>query len=145
LTSSHTIGIVKFYSVLTEYSNFYACDQSHQGCDASVLLADIPGSFTGEQGALPNVRSLRGFDVIANIKAQVEAICKQTVSCADILAVAARDSVVAVRPATSASRPPASGEATFSHWGQQTPINLLKISGNHCLLLFFISKDPSVR
>jgi len=59
-------------------------------------LADIPGSFTGEQGALPNVGSLRGFDVIANIKAQVEAICKQTVSCADILAVAARDSVVAV-------------------------------------------------
>jgi len=67
-----------------------------QGCDASVLLADIPGSFTGEQGALPNVGSLRGFDVIANIKAQVEAICKQTVSCADILAVAARDSVVAL-------------------------------------------------
>jgi peroxidase len=37
---------------------------------------------------LPNAGSLRGFDVIANIKAQVEAICKQTVSCADILAVA---------------------------------------------------------
>nr|CAB3455318.1 unnamed protein product [Digitaria exilis] len=66
------------------------------GCDASVLLADIPGSFTGEQGALPNAGSIRGFDVIANIKSQVEAICKQTVSCADILAVAARDSVVAL-------------------------------------------------
>ncbi|KAF8680632.1 hypothetical protein HU200_045661 [Digitaria exilis] len=51
------------------------------GCDASVLLAG------NEQNA--------GFNVIANIKAQVEAICKQTVSCADILAVAARDSVVA--------------------------------------------------
>ncbi|CAN6212709.1 unnamed protein product [Urochloa humidicola] len=62
-----------------------------QGCDASVLL-----DSGGEQGALPNAGSLRGFDVIANIKAQVEAVCKQTVSCADILAVAARDSVVAL-------------------------------------------------
>nr|TKW36494.1 hypothetical protein SEVIR_2G443800v2 [Setaria viridis]TKW36495.1 hypothetical protein SEVIR_2G443800v2 [Setaria viridis] len=62
-----------------------------QGCDASVLL-----DSGGEQGAIPNAGSLRGFNVIANIKAQVEAICKQTVSCADILAVAARDSVVAL-------------------------------------------------
>lgn len=68
-----------------------------QGCDASVLLADNAATgFTGEQGAAPNSGSLRGFDVIANIKAQVEAVCKQTVSCADILAVAARDSVVAL-------------------------------------------------
>ncbi|GJN33415.1 hypothetical protein PR202_gb22013 [Eleusine coracana subsp. coracana] len=66
-----------------------------QGCDGSVLLADT-ATFTGEQNALPNMKSLRGFDVIANIKSQVEAICKQTVSCADILAVAARDSVVAL-------------------------------------------------
>ncbi|XP_022680203.1 peroxidase 2-like isoform X1 [Setaria italica] len=60
-----------------------------QGCDASVLLAG------NEQNDPPNL-TLRGFNVIANIKAQVEAICKQTVSCADILAVAARDSVVAL-------------------------------------------------
>ncbi|CAM0907683.1 unnamed protein product [Alopecurus aequalis] len=66
------------------------------GCDGSVLLADIPGSFTGEQGALPNNGSIRGMNVIENIKTQVEAVCKQTVSCADILAVAARDSVVAL-------------------------------------------------
>ncbi|CAL5061044.1 unnamed protein product [Urochloa decumbens] len=60
-----------------------------QGCDASVLLAG------NEQNAGPNL-SLRGFNVIDSIKTQLEAICKQTVSCADILAVAARDSVVAL-------------------------------------------------
>jgi peroxidase len=66
-----------------------------KGCDGSVLLADT-ATFTGEQNAFPNAGSLRGFGVIDNIKSQVEAICKQIVSCADILAVAARDSVVAV-------------------------------------------------
>ncbi|TKY63609.1 Cationic peroxidase 1 [Spatholobus suberectus] len=66
-----------------------------QGCDASVLLNNT-ATFTGEQGALPNVNSLRGFDVIENIKAKLEILCPGVVSCADILAVAARDSVVAV-------------------------------------------------
>ncbi|KAM0864572.1 hypothetical protein ACQ4PT_043827 [Festuca glaucescens] len=60
------------------------------GCDASVLLSG------NEQNAPANAGSLLGFGVIDNIKAQVEAICKQTVSCADILTVAARDSVVAL-------------------------------------------------
>ena len=62
-----------------------------QGCDASVLLAG------NERNAFGNVGSLRGFDVIDKIKATVEQSCKRIVSCADILAVAARDSVVAVR------------------------------------------------
>ncbi|XP_052135972.1 cationic peroxidase 1-like [Oryza glaberrima] len=65
------------------------------GCDGSVLLDDTP-TFTGEKTAAPNNNSLRGFDVIDNIKAQVEGICPQVVSCADILAVAARDSVFAL-------------------------------------------------
>ncbi|OEL20444.1 Peroxidase 4 [Dichanthelium oligosanthes] len=63
------------------------------GCDASVLLDDVPGNFTGEKNAGPNANSLRGYEVIDDIKAQVEASCKATVSCADILALAARDAV----------------------------------------------------
>ncbi|KAI4321419.1 hypothetical protein MLD38_034802 [Melastoma candidum] len=66
-----------------------------QGCDGSVLLSDT-ANFTGEQTAFPNVNSLRGFDVIGNIKSQLEKQCPGTVSCADIVAVAARDSVVAL-------------------------------------------------
>ncbi|XP_058088371.1 peroxidase P7-like [Magnolia sinica] len=64
------------------------------GCDGGVLLADT-GSFVGEQTAAPNQNSLRGFNVIDTIKAQVDRACgRVVVSCADILAIAARDSVV---------------------------------------------------
>ncbi|XP_050368683.1 peroxidase P7-like [Argentina anserina] len=63
------------------------------GCDGSVLLDDT-SSFTGEKTAAPNAGSIRGFQVIDEIKAAVDKVCKRSVvSCADILAVAARDSV----------------------------------------------------
>ncbi|KAD3338109.1 hypothetical protein E3N88_33630 [Mikania micrantha] len=67
-----------------------------QGCDASVLLDDT-ANFTGEQTAGPNRNSIRGLNVIDNIKTQLESQCPGIVSCADILAAAARDSVVALR------------------------------------------------
>ncbi|CAK8542164.1 unnamed protein product [Lathyrus sativus] len=66
-----------------------------QGCDASVLLDDT-SSFRGEKTATQNAGSLRGFDVIDTIKSQLEISCPNVFSCADILAVAARDSVVAL-------------------------------------------------
>ncbi|KAJ1422907.1 Secretory peroxidase [Sesbania bispinosa] len=67
------------------------------GCDGSVLLDDTR-SFTGEKNALPNKNSLRGFEVIDEIKAAVDKACKHpVVSCADILAIAARDSVAIKR------------------------------------------------
>ncbi|WVZ22198.1 hypothetical protein V8G54_000742 [Vigna mungo] len=62
------------------------------GCDASVLLDDTP-YFTGEKNALPNQNSLRGFEVIEDIKQHVERLCPYTVSCADILALAAREAI----------------------------------------------------
>ncbi|XP_057442158.1 peroxidase 4-like [Lotus japonicus] len=62
------------------------------GCDGSVLLDDT-SSFKGEKTALPNSNSLRGFDVIDAIKSKVEAVCPGVVSCADVVAIAARDSV----------------------------------------------------
>ncbi|KAK8669946.1 hypothetical protein V6N13_104713 [Hibiscus sabdariffa] len=62
------------------------------GCDGSILLDDT-SSFTGEKNANPNRNSARGFDVVDNIKSAVENVCPGVVSCADILAIAARDSV----------------------------------------------------
>nr|AFK49124.1 unknown [Lotus japonicus] len=63
------------------------------GCDASILLDDT-NNFIGEQTAAANNRSARGFNVIDGIKANLEKQCPGVVSCADVLALAARDSVV---------------------------------------------------
>ncbi|KAK6134382.1 hypothetical protein DH2020_031871 [Rehmannia glutinosa] len=61
-------------------------------CDGSLLLDDT-NTFTGEKNAFPNRNSVRGFELIDTIKARVDAACNGTVSCADILALAAKDGV----------------------------------------------------
>ncbi|XP_057449706.1 peroxidase 20 isoform X2 [Lotus japonicus] len=62
------------------------------GCDASVLLDSVEG-MPSEKQAGPNLNSLRGFEVIDKIKYLLEEECPYTVSCADILAMVARDAV----------------------------------------------------
>ncbi|XP_050205384.1 peroxidase 17 [Mercurialis annua] len=62
------------------------------GCDASMLLDDTP-NMVGEKLSLSNINSLRSYEVIDEVKAELEKVCPVTVSCADIIIMASRDAV----------------------------------------------------
>ena len=66
-----------------------------QGCDASILL-DNTTTIVSEKFAAPNNNSARGFEVVDDMKAAVERACPGVVSCADILTIAAEQSVALV-------------------------------------------------
>ncbi|KAL4358324.1 hypothetical protein AHAS_Ahas09G0275300 [Arachis hypogaea] len=66
---------------------------------ASLLRLHFHDCFVqaSEKNSGPNKNSLRGFEVIDSIKSQLESMCPSVVSCADILALAARDAVSALK------------------------------------------------
>uniref|UniRef100_J3LK36 peroxidase n=1 Tax=Oryza brachyantha TaxID=4533 RepID=J3LK36_ORYBR len=61
------------------------------GCDASILI-DPLSNQSAEKEAGPNV-SVRGYDIIDEVKTAVEKACPGVVSCADIMSLSARDAV----------------------------------------------------
>ncbi|XP_022154265.1 peroxidase 5-like [Momordica charantia] len=105
------------------------------GCDGSILLDSIPGvnsDFDMERHS-PGKPLLRGFQIIDDAKSKLESRCPQTVSCADILAFAARDSVLATGafsyavPAGRRDGRVSNGSAVFANVPPITPnITLLK-------------------
>ncbi|KAJ3682953.1 hypothetical protein LUZ60_013180 [Juncus effusus] len=79
--------ISKDYTYAASLIRLHFHDCAVRGCDGSVLL-DQPK--TSEKYSAASL-TLRGFEFIDDIKAEVEMSCSKVVSCADILTTVARD------------------------------------------------------
>ncbi|XP_057803249.1 peroxidase 43-like [Salvia miltiorrhiza] len=68
-----------------------------EGCDGSILIDN--GAESDEKHAFGH-QGVRGFDIVERAKAELEALCPRTVSCADILALAAREALLLAKGAS---------------------------------------------
>ncbi|KAG4387803.1 hypothetical protein GLYMA_09G048400v4 [Glycine max] len=78
--------ILKDYTLAASLMRLHFHDCSVRGCDGSILL-----KHDGSERTAHASKTLRGFEVVDDIKAELEKQCPKTVSCADILTAAARD------------------------------------------------------
>ncbi|XP_028783301.1 peroxidase 64-like isoform X1 [Neltuma alba] len=98
-----------------------------RGCDASVLLKS-KGNKKAEKDGPPNI-SLHAFYVIDNVKSEVEKSCPGVVSCADILALAARDAVfLSGGPAWDVPKGRKDGRTSLASETRQLPAPTFNIS-----------------
>uniref|UniRef100_A0A2N9IX86 Peroxidase n=1 Tax=Fagus sylvatica TaxID=28930 RepID=A0A2N9IX86_FAGSY len=81
--------IKKDYTLAASLIRLHFHDCSVRGCDGSILL-----NHEGSERKAEVSKTLRGFEVIDDIKAEIEKKCPKTVSCADILTAASRDATV---------------------------------------------------
>ncbi|KAF9620983.1 hypothetical protein IFM89_015805 [Coptis chinensis] len=64
-----------------------------KGCEASLLLDGLGHGVEVEKDDCNNFSLVDGYDIYDEIKVKIEKQCPQTVSCADIIALVARDSI----------------------------------------------------
>ncbi|XP_038997393.1 peroxidase 70-like [Hibiscus syriacus] len=126
------------------------------GCDGSLLLDSTP-AFEIEKNARGNLNSVRGFEVVDEIKAEVDRVfCgRPVVSCVDILAVATRDSVIALggpewkvrlgrRYSTTASRALAESVLPSASMDLPTLVNNIKNQGLNQIDLVALSGGHTI-
>ncbi|XVE99145.1 hypothetical protein REPUB_Repub03eG0172000 [Reevesia pubescens] len=81
--------IAKDHTLAASLLRLHFHDCAVTGCDASIIL-----NHEGSERRAEASKTLRGFEVMDDIKAQVEKFCPATVSCTDILTAATRDATV---------------------------------------------------
>ncbi|CAN6340515.1 unnamed protein product [Urochloa humidicola] len=111
-----------------------------RGCDASILLDPTSSNPQVEKKAI----ALRGYDAVNKIKAAVESVCPGVVSCADILAFAARDTAIVSGGFASFDMPSGRRDGVVSNFFdvlQNIPSPILKLQD---LINNFAAKGLSV-
>lgn len=84
---------MKLYYLINIYVGFSLIPM--QSCDASLLLGTVRRGVVSEQTSERSF-GMRNFKYVNTIKEAVEQECPLTVSCADIVALSARDGIVMV-------------------------------------------------